>query len=510
MGEGMIHTYEEYKRGERRVIKGDVCVIGSGCGGSMVAKELASRGVKVILLEEGVYMPPDKFNQRDDDMLPKLYRLGGMQMTTSYLINVLEGRCVGGGSVINAADCVMTHREVFEMWQKNYGLKIDWNELEECAKEVEKEIGVSKIDENEVNRNNRLLLDECRRRGFKVDTFHSNRINCVECGYCMIGCRYNAKQSALITLIPEAVRNGAEVYSSAFVKSLKAKDKKVVMAEGMFLDPQTSRTIGRFEVYADAFFLTAGAIHSPNIIFNSNMSVSEYLGKNLSLQPQTPVVGIFDEEVVSYRGIPQAVYCNEFEEIDSQNGYGGFRIESIMVGPGMSSQFIPGIGKDAHRLMKNYKNISAVLVLFPDKPSGYLKRWHTPQPEIYYTLSDEIKMRMKKGIKTACEIFLDCGAKEVVLPFEKGFTIKNKAELSIIDKIDVEKALIKCVSAHPQGTMRMSEGKDGVISSDFKVKGYENLYVADSSIFPTTSSSHIMMPIYAFAKLAARRFLKRS
>lgn len=505
----MIYTSDEYKKGEKRKIKTEVCVIGSGCGGSMVAKELALSGAKVLVLEEGMYIPPESFNQRDDDMLPKLYRLAGMQMTTSYLINVLEGKCVGGGSVINAADCVMTHKEVFKMWQNNYGLKIEWSEIEECAKEVEEEIRVSKIEETELNRNNRTLLDMCRKKGFSADTFYTNRINCVECGYCMIGCRYNAKQSALITFLKEATKKGTEIYSSAFVKSLKARGKKVIIAEGMFLDPHTSRVKGRFEVHADVFFLSAGAIHTPNIVFNSNLSVPDNVGKNLSLQPQTPVVGIFEEEMVSYRGIPQAVFCNEFEEVDKENGYSGFRIEAIMVGPGMSSQFIPGIGKDTHRLMKQYRNVGAVLVLFPDKPSGYLKRWHTPQPEISYTLKDEIKTRMKKGIKTAAEIFLDNGAKEVAIPFEKGFTIKRKKELSLIDKIDIEKALVKCVSAHPQGTMRMSEREDGVISSDFKVKGLENLYVVDSSVFPTTSSSHIMMPIYAFAKLAVKKFLKQ-
>jgi choline dehydrogenase-like flavoprotein len=323
----------------------------------------------------------------------------------------------------------------------------------------------------------------------------------------MIGCSYNAKQSALISLIPESIQYGAEFYSSAFVKNIVFKKEKAEKAEGIFIDFSTSRGIGRFEVFADVFVLCAGAIHSPNILFHSDHKFPENVGRFLSLQPQLPVMALFDEELTSYRGIPQAVFCNQFEEVNDKEGYGGFRIESIMVGPAMGSGFLPEIGRKAQNFMKNFHKIAAVLVLFPDKPSGFLKRWNTNQPIIYYEMKEELKKRIKKGLKEAAKIFLEAGAKEVLLPFEEVVSVKRKEEIDKIDKIEFKPGLIKSISAHPQGTLRMSM-KDGAVDSNFRLKGVSNLYVCDSSIFPTTSSSHIMLPIYSFAKVCASRILR--
>jgi len=504
----MIWTEKDYKKGETKVIKAKVCVIGSGCAGAMVAKELARKGVKVVVMEEGPYVPPSELNQKEDYLIPRLYRMNAMQPTHDYSIDVLEGRCIGGGSVINAADCVMTHEEVFKMWQKDFGFEgVEWWEVKQACEAAKKDIRVNKIEPARLNRNNSILFETARKLGYSCDTFEHNREGCVDCGYCMIGCSYNAKQSALITLIPESIQYGAEFYSSAFVRNLVFKNEKAVKAEGIFIDFSTSRGIGRFEVFADVFVLCAGAIHSPNILFHSNHKFPENLGKFLSLQPQLPVMALFDEELISYRGIPQAVYCNQFEEVSERDGYSGFRIESIMVGPAMGSGFLPEIGRKAQAFMKNFHKIAAVLVLFPDKPSGYLKKWNTNQPIIYYEMKDELKNRIKKGLKEATKIFLEAGAKEVLLPFEEIISVKSKEEINKIDNLELKPGLIKSISAHPQGTLRMSM-KDGVVDSSFRIKGVNNLYACDSSIFPTTSSSHIMLPIYAFAKLCASRILK--
>lgn len=504
----MIYTEKDYEKGKTKKIEAKVCVIGSGCAGAMVARDLARSGVKVVVMEEGPYVPPHKLNQREDELIPKLYRMNAMQPTHDYSIDVLEGRCVGGGSVINACDCVMTDRRIFKMWEDKYGLEgISWEEVSRACEEVKKDIKVNKIEVEKLNRNNLTLFETARKLGYSVETFEHNRSGCVDCGYCMIGCAYNAKQSALITLIPEALEYGAEIYSSAFVRNLVFKNKRVLKAEGIFIDPERSRGKGFFEVFADVFVLCAGAIHSPNILFNSFHSFPDNVGKFLSLQPQLPVMALFEETFDSYRGIPQAVYCNQFEEINEENGYSGFRIESIMVGPAMGSGFLPEIGKKGKRLMANFNRIAAVLVLFPDTPSGYLKRWTTDQPMIIYHMKDELKKRIKKGLKEATNIFLEAGAKEVLLPFEEAISIKKKEELSLIDTLELKPGLIKSISAHPQGTLRLS-GKDGVLDSQFRVKGTENLYACDSSIFPTTSSSHIMLPIYAFARVCAERILK--
>ena len=51
----------------------DVCVIGSGAGGAVAAKELAEAGRSVVLLEASSHHDPSKFGRREDEMLLRLF-----------------------------------------------------------------------------------------------------------------------------------------------------------------------------------------------------------------------------------------------------------------------------------------------------------------------------------------------------------------------------------------------------------------------------------------------------
>src|SRR5262250_951177 len=83
----------------------EVCVIGSGAGGAVVAKELAEAGRDVVLLEQGGYHTKEDFSQREDEMLPMLYEDMGQRATVDQSIVILQGRNVGGSTVHNLCYC---------------------------------------------------------------------------------------------------------------------------------------------------------------------------------------------------------------------------------------------------------------------------------------------------------------------------------------------------------------------------------------------------------------------
>src|SRR2546422_6401260 len=83
----------------------EVCVIGSGAGGAVVAKELAEAGRDVVVLEQGGYNTKDDFTQREEEMMPLLYEDMGQRATTDGSIIVLQGRTVGGSTVHNLCYC---------------------------------------------------------------------------------------------------------------------------------------------------------------------------------------------------------------------------------------------------------------------------------------------------------------------------------------------------------------------------------------------------------------------
>lgn len=481
-------------------IKADLCIIGSGAAGAVLASKLSEKGLKVCVIEEGKFLPPSSFNQREDSMIPSLYRENASQMTKDFFISVMQGRCVGGSPVVNMADCVPLRREIYNFWVREYGFEgPDFEELERANLEIEKRLSVNKIPETELNENNRLLLETARSLGYSAQTFRHNRVNCVGCGYCLIGCRYNAKQSTLITFLEDALKTGTEIYSRWKVEKLHFKGDRVISASGVILEEDKEEKKGMFEVECEKYILACGAIHSPHLLMKSRI-FRNGIGENLSLQPQAPVLAVFEKEMRSFRGIPQGVVIDQFEEIDERNGLGGFRIEGIMAGPAMSSYFAPSSGFTFKELMKNYSKIGAVLVLFPDTPSGFVSPGKRA-PVIHYKVSEELKRRIKEGLKRAAEVYLRAGAKEIAFSSEDYLPVRKKEDLKAIDGIEIKPAYFKMISAHPQGTVRMT--KKGPCDSSFRIRGFKNLYICDSSIFPTTASSHIMLPVMAFAWCAA-------
>ena len=189
-------------------------VVGSGPGGGVAAYHLAAAGIETVVLEEGGRHVAAEFNQREEDMRPMLYRDGGSQMTSDGMIAVLQGSCLGGGSVVNVSDCVPIPGEVLAHWHKLVGTT-DVNEaaLEESYRRVYEALNVKPNNRSLLNRNNLLLSETAAKLGWKSHVMASNRKGCVGSGYCMVGCSYDARLGTNLTYLPWAVDKGATIYA---------------------------------------------------------------------------------------------------------------------------------------------------------------------------------------------------------------------------------------------------------------------------------------------------------
>ena len=218
-------------------------VIGSGAGGAVVAHALATAGVETVVVEEGGFFLGRDMTQRDDEMLPALYRDAGQQLTRDGLINVLQGSCYGGSTVINAADCEPTPASVYDHWRLRHGLALDPGEIAESQARVFAMLGVRPIEAGQINRNNALPMQGARALGWRTGTFLHNREGCVGSGYCMIGCAYDAKKGAHLNYLPRAVEAGADVYTDVRIERIVPRSGGGFLASGFVVarGPRTPR-----------------------------------------------------------------------------------------------------------------------------------------------------------------------------------------------------------------------------------------------------------------------------
>lgn len=486
----------------------DVCIIGSGAAGGLAAGMLAEAGRDVIVLEEGPHVPRSMMTQREEQMHPLLYRDGGAQLTADGGVNVLQGRCVGGSTVINMADCVAIPDGVLDHWRAHFGVdRYSTERVHDAARAAEAAIGANLIDEATINANNRLLLEGGRALGHTGGTFVHNRVQCLGSGYCLLGCAYDAKQSVAVTWIPRALATGrALVQTDARVLHLEHDSKRVVAAVGQIQRRRDGARTAPLRVEAEHFILAAGAVHSPLILLASELG-GKQVGRNLSLQPQAPIGAQFTDDVIMWRGVPQASYIDSTEHATEADGLSGFRLEAVSVGPAMAAVSI-GLGGDAvHDFMRSFKKGASCLCLVPDRPVGRVTA-KGGRPRIDYPLTSEVQATLKQALGTAARSYLRAGADQVLLPFPDAPPIRSEADLAGLDTYVVQPASLTIISAHPQGTCRMGPDPGrSVVGLDGFVHGVPNLQVLDASVFPTTASSHTMIPVMTMATLGVGELL---
>ncbi|MCB9592572.1 MAG: GMC family oxidoreductase [Sandaracinaceae bacterium] len=485
----------------------DVCIIGSGCGGATAARVLAEAGKDVVVLEEGSDRTGMELTQRDGEMYDQLYMDRGGRSTEDLSISVLTARVLGGGGVINASDVVPIPAGVLAHWRRAFDLAdLTDATLAPFAAAALADLHANEVTEAQMNRANRLLQEGTERLGWAGARMHHNRVGCQGMGTCLIGCPVNAKKNPRFVAIPAAIEAGARFLTRARavrVEGARADTKTVTVKT---LDARGYHETGELRVRAPIVIVACNAVASAQLLLQSGIG-NEHVGQHLILQPQLPLVASFDEPVNAFRGIPQAYAVTEFEEEDHpEHGLWGFRIEAIMGTPGIVSTLLPYIGSESATMMGRYDRIAASLLLAPDEPSGSVRLGPSTRPIIAYEHREEHKRRLRAAARAAARIYLAAGAREVLVPSVPPVTVRSTRDLHHLDALEMRPATTPMVSAHQQGTVRMSSSASrGAVDPDGLVWGTRGVYVMDASIFPSSASSHTMTPILTMARYLASK-----
>jgi choline dehydrogenase-like flavoprotein len=493
-------------------LRADVCVIGSGAGGAVVAWQLARAGHEVLVVEEGGLHTKAEFHMREDEAFPMLYQEAGARATADNGISILQGRAVGGTTVVNYTTSFRTPPRVLDHWWRLHKIAgIGEAELAPHWEAIEQRLNIREWPLDDSNLNNRLLYDGCKALGLEVAPTRRNVRNCFKSGYCGMGCPVDAKQSMLVTYLPDAIQHGATVLSSCRVDRLELTGAAVARAHASVLDGY--REAGaRGTITAKRFVLAAGAIGTPAILLRSGLGEAGPVGKRTFLHPVVGVFARWKQRIEPFYGPPQSVASHALADRGERMG---FFLEVAPLHPGLAAIGQSGFGRELEERMAQLPYYTGHVALaidgfHPGEPGGTVRLHGSGAPVLDYPLAPRHWEAMREGLRTLARIDLAAGAERVETGHDPVIVIQSERDLARLDAAPMGIGRIGVFSAHVMGGAAMGpDPKTSVVRcEDLRHHTITNLYVVDGSVFPTSLGVNPQESIYGLAHLMGERIAK--
>ncbi|MES1204773.1 MAG: GMC family oxidoreductase [Pseudomonadota bacterium] len=491
----------------------DYCVVGSGAGGSMAAAVLAESGARVVIVEEGGHFTRQDFNMQESWAYPALYQDHGNRATDDLSIMILQGRAVGGGTTVNWTSSFRTPEKTLARWAGHHGVKgIDAATLAPHFAAVEDRLSIREGNPDDVNANNRKLLEGARKLGWAPELIRRSVKGCARLGYCGLGCPIDAKQSALITYVPDAIAAGANVFTNLRARLIEidhGRARAVICEVIEATPPGAARgtTRGRrMVVHARrGVVLAGGAINTPALLQRSKIGSRSVVGRRTFLHPTVPLLAFYDEPIEGFYGAPQSVACHHFADRGERVGY---FLETAPLQPMLAAVAFPGFGAPHGAAMERLAHGQATIALLidghHDDPGGRVSADQDGRVRLSYPLSRSLREAGVDAVKSMARLQLAAGAREVVTLHEDPVTIRSEADLSRIDSVDFGPNRHTLFSAHQMGGCAMGEDPErSVVDSRGRHHELENMWIVDGSVFPTGLGVNPQLSIYALARLFA-------
>ena len=490
----------------------DVCGVGSGAGGAVAAATLAAAGIDVLVVEEGGYFSHADFTMKEAEVGPKLYQEATRRTTADAAIALMQGRAVGGTTVVNWTTCFRTPEDVVDHWARRHEVRgFSYADLVPHYERIEERLAVRKVDEPSMNRNNKKLFEGCKALGWHVDTTRRNVYSCMQTGACGMGCPINAKRSMLVTMIPDAIDAGARLLFRCRIDRLETAAGEVRAATGTLLDAGGYAPTGRrARIRARRFVLAGGAVNTPALLLRSGMDEGGRAGVRTFLHPTVVSLARYDEPIEPYYGAPQSAASHEFSH---RGGDVGFFMEAAPGYPSAMAVATPGFGEDHAGRMASLSRTAIHIALAIDgfhegAPGGVVRLRPSGAPVLDYPIPPRVWESLRTAQKRLAELQLASGAREVLTLHEPARPIARAAEIgSTVDALPWEPGRVGLFSAHLMGGCAMGDDPSSSVvrSEDLRAHRWHNLWVMDGSVFPTSLGVNPQESIYGLVSLMASR-----
>ena len=524
----------------------DFAIVGAGPAGSVMARELARSGYRVVVVEQGPYLREADFKHdeiavsqghqltNNPAAQPQTFRKTATDKAQrrDYLV---YGRMVGGGSVHFTANYWRFHEADFEE-RSRYGSVAgasleDWPiryaDLEPYYTKVEWEVGVSGLAGSNP-------FDPPRSRGYPLPPLpikpsgvlfelaarklgwhaavapmavlsrpYRGRPACQHCGFCEnFGCEWRAKSSALTTMIPDAERTGrCEIRPNSYVRRIQT-DARGLATGVVYFDAQKREIMQR----AKAVILSANGAETPRLLFlsasnqfpNGLANSSGVVGKHLMFNGGAFAGGLFEHEVNGHKSVQVSRYMQDFYRLDAKHG--------IIGGGGIDTRFdwypisfaMDGLPTDAPRWGASYKRM--VREYFTRSMYALAHTTQLPQESASVTLDPDLKDAW--GLPAIRTTFAEHPNDLNLYRFFLDRCIE------LLDAAGAKSTWTYSLDApwavHLLGTCRMgNDPKASVVDKFHRAHDVPNLFIVDGSSFVTSGSGQPTMTIQALAFRAA-------
>ncbi|MDF1628209.1 MAG: GMC family oxidoreductase [Alcanivoracaceae bacterium] len=502
---------------EDQTIEADVVIIGSGAGGGVSAEILSQSGLRVVIIEAAKLKSTDQFNMDEGEAYRDLYQEGAARAAKDGSIAILQGRAVGGTTVVNWTSSFRTPEQTLSYWQNNFGVTgLSRSELDPWFEKMEKRLRVSKWA-MPPNANNNALKNGCEALGWGWSVIPRNVDGCWNLGYCGTGCPTNAKQSMLVTTLPSAMESGATLVHSAEARTLEHDGTRVTAVLCNALDGRRQATGKTVRVVAKTFVAAGGGINTPALLMRAGVpDPHERLGKRTFLHPTTLVLGDFEERVDGYYGAPQSLYSDQFTWRDGVDGAIGYKMEVMPTHPGLMSSLIGGYGSLARTQVSRLPHYAAAIAMMRDgfhdeSEGGAVELSKYGDAVLDYVLNDYVLEGLRHSHLKMAEMLFAAGAQSVRAGHgDMPFMASWKQVKELIPTLKYAPGMAGCGSAHVMGGCTMGADETRCLTdSEGRYHHLENLYVFDGSVLPTSLGVNPQLTIYGMTARNATRLATR-
>ncbi len=501
----------------------DYVVVGVGSAGGVLLQRLARAGFKVVGLEAGPFWDTERDWVSDEAGSHQLYwedpRVTGGSDPLALGANN-SGKGVGGGSVHWAAFTPRLHPSDFAIHTRD-GVGVDWpigyDEIRPYYEQLELEMPVAgpayypwghphgyPYGPHPMGGVGNALIAGCSALDIPVSIggpvailsgSHGDRPHCIYRGFCIQGCKVGAKASTLVTHVPDALANGAEIRDRSMASRIELGPGGRVTGVHYYDDAGKAH----FQ-RAKAVIVAGYAIETPRLLLNSACAGYEdglanssgAVGRYLMSQAGNVVLGRFDELVRMYKAPPAHALTEEFYETDPRNDFArGFAIQTVGPLPiAFGKQMMAAKkawGWGLRREMMDYNHWAAFGVL------GEILPWADNR----VTLADGEKDRF--GIPVAHVSFNLHGNDKKLIE-----TAKNKT-MEIMAAAGASEVIQEARYAHLVGGARMGDDPASSVVDKFgRSHDIPNLFVCDGSMMPTQGSANPGLTIQSLAARTAQ------